>query len=106
MFRLFILAILVPSLSPSTKTYLPNATMGSISNIPFRVLIAGGSYAGLSAALNLQDLCRGKPARCGPKPAEGEVLPEIPQFDIDVTIIDERDGFCTSLNPPTAFHLL
>ncbi|KAK4457159.1 hypothetical protein QBC42DRAFT_350695 [Cladorrhinum samala] len=76
--------------------------MGSISNIPFRILIAGGSYAGLSAALNLQDLCRGRPARCGSKPAEGEAVPEIPQFDIDVTIIDERDGFYHLIGTPLA----
>jgi NADH dehydrogenase FAD-containing subunit len=71
------------------------ATMGSLPDRqqPFRVLVAGGSYGGLSVALNLQDICRGLPARCGPKPAEGEHV-ATPQFDVDITIVDERDGFC------------
>ncbi|KAK4229197.1 apoptosis-inducing factor 2 [Podospora fimiseda] len=77
--------------------------MGSIPTTPLRVLIVGGSYAGLSAALNLQDLCTGKPPRCGPKPVEGQETP-IPsqQFDIDITIIDERDGFFHLIGTPLA----
>lgn len=62
---------------------------------PFKVLVVGGSYGGLSAALNLQDLCRGLAPRCGPKPNEDEHV-ETPQYAIDVTIVDERDGFCES----------
>ncbi|KAK4162359.1 hypothetical protein QBC43DRAFT_215319 [Cladorrhinum sp. PSN259] len=81
--------------------------MGSIANTPFRVLIVGGSYAGLSAALNLQDLCSGKSPRCGPapKPAEGAEpasSSSLPQFDIDITIIDERDGFFHLIGTPLA----
>jgi hypothetical protein len=60
---------------------------------PFRILVVGGSYGGLSAALNLQDLCRGLAPRCGPKPNEGEHV-ERPQYPVDITIVDERDGFC------------
>jgi hypothetical protein len=68
--------------------------MGSLSGLqPFKVLVAGGSYGGLSAALNLQDLCRGLSPRCGQKPAEGEHV-ETPQFAVDITVVDERDGYC------------
>lgn len=72
--------------------------MGSLSDhtIPFKVLVVGGSYGGLSVALNLQDLCRGKEPRCGPTPdkVHGVYQPNIP---IDITIADERDGFCRTL---------
>ncbi|KAL2165588.1 hypothetical protein VTG60DRAFT_4268 [Thermothelomyces hinnuleus] len=80
--------------------------MGSLSGLqmpqPFRVLVAGGSYGGLSAALNLYDLCRGLPPRCGPAPAEGEDLPETPQFAVDITVVDERDGFYHLIGSPLA----
>ena len=75
----------------------PAAAIDSPAVPPFRVLVVGGSYGGLSAALNLQDLCRGRPARCGPKPSDGEPQPEGPQFPVEITIIDERDGFCAFL---------
>ena len=66
---------------------------------PFRVLIVGGAYGGLSAALNLQDLCSGRAPRCGEAPEDGAPPVEPPlQIAIDITIIDERDGFCASMN--------
>ncbi|KAK4186299.1 apoptosis-inducing factor 2 [Podospora australis] len=72
-----------------------------VAAMPFRVLVVGGSYGGLSAALNLQDLCRGLPARCGPKPKEGEEV-TVPQFNVDITIVDERDGFFHLIGSPLA----
>lgn len=78
--------------------------MGSLSDpitvntttapIPFKVLVVGGSYGGLSAALNLQDLCRGKAPRCGPEPDKIQYDSEKLHIPIDITIVDERDGFC------------
>lgn len=62
---------------------------------PFRVLVLGGSYAGLSAALNLNDLCLNRHPRCGDKsddPLESVDSETKPRADI--TIVDERDGFC------------
>lgn len=57
---------------------------------PFRILILGGCYAGLSAALNLVDLAEGRAARQG-----NGVLPSHDgKIPIEVTIVDERDGFC------------
>lgn len=56
---------------------------------PFEVLILGGSYGGLSTALNLLDLCNGKPTRAGfENPIPDRKVP------VNVTVLDERDGFC------------
>lgn len=75
--------------------------MGSLSDqtpfdatTPFKVLVVGGSYGGLSVALNLQDLCRGKAPRCGPTPDKDQDDLKIPHIPIHITIVDERDGFC------------
>lgn len=60
---------------------------------PIRVLIAGGSYAGLSAAVHLIDLCQGIRTRF---PAENPPLPvALKGFPLDVHIVDERDGYCS-----------
>ena len=80
----------------TSASFLP-VTMGSLAGLqvtqPFKVLVAGGSYGGLSAALNLQDLCRGLAPRCGPNPAEGEQV-QTSRFPVDITVVDERDGYC------------
>lgn len=57
---------------------------------PFKVLILGGSYGGLSAALNLIDLAEGRAARQG----SGALPGHDGQVPVDITIVDERDGFC------------
>lgn len=95
--------------------------MGSLSpapdaSAPVRVFIAGGSYAGLSAALNLVDLASGASPRMA-----GDVYPHVPDFEkmnIEVTLCDERDGWCksfplyTTINsspltaPPKTDHLI
>lgn len=68
--------------------------MTSIHNAvaPFRVLIAGGSYAGLSSAVNLLDLCHGR----SPRMAQEAYVhhPNHKHIPVDITIVDERDGFC------------
>jgi hypothetical protein len=56
---------------------------------PTRVLVAGGSYGGLAAALNLLDLCERKPARFTP---DGKVSENV--VPIHIKIVDERDGYC------------
>lgn len=74
----------------------------SATSGPFKVLILGGCYGGLSAALNLIDLSEGRAARQG----SGVVPGHDGKIPIEVTIVDERDGFCTYLfyyehyNPP------
>ena len=58
---------------------------------PFRVMVIGGSYGGLSAALNLWDLTQARLPRFnyaydGPPPSQ--------KIQIQTTIVDERDGYC------------
>lgn len=77
--------------------------MGSHFDVaPFKVLILGGSYGGLSAALNLIDLAEGRAARQG----NGVVPGHDGKVPVDITIVDERDGFCTwwsSFSPSFSF---
>ncbi|KAJ3495516.1 hypothetical protein NLG97_g3340 [Lecanicillium saksenae] len=76
--------------------------MPSISPLPapVRVFIAGGSYAGLSAAMNLLDLASGASPRMS-----GETYPHVTDFekmDVEITIADERDGFYHLIGSPLA----
>lgn len=85
-------------------TTLPTPVVDSAAPLPpFKVLVIGGSYGGLSAALNIQDLCCGRAPRCGEPPKEGEPPLEHFQVAVDITIVDERDGFCAH---PSFFILL
>jgi len=62
---------------------------------PFRVLVAGASYGGIGVVLNLLDLCHGNAPRYDSTrvPPQIEIPKSIP---IEITIVDERDGFCMS----------
>jgi len=74
--------------------FKPSGAMPALHEVitPTRILVLGGSYGGLSTALNLHDLCSGKQARVTlHKPAVGAPGPRIP---IEITIVDERDGYC------------
>lgn len=86
----------------TVKMRLPDVTNTlshlTISN-PHRVLIVGCAYGGISAVLNLLDYSQGK--------ARPSVYPG-PDFKgtkstrgIEITVIDERDGYCASLSNPT-----
>ncbi|EPS25092.1 hypothetical protein PDE_00023 [Penicillium oxalicum 114-2] len=64
---------------------------------PFRVMIIGGSYGGLSAALNLWDLTQARLPRFnyaydGPPPSQ--------KIQIQTTIVDERDGYYHLIGSP------
>lgn len=86
----------------------PSAVMSSINNLiiksgpPVKVLVIGGSYGGLSAALNLWDLCTGKEARFKShaerfKPSvDDSGAKQYPLVSVEISIVDERDGFCES----------
>ena len=105
----------IPSKPYSTSSRL---IMGSISEpavspvvdsaplAPFRVLVVGGSYGGLSAALNLQDLCSGRTPRCGEPPEEDDPAAESFQVAVDITVVDERDGFCRLLSAFLISHVV
>jgi hypothetical protein len=73
-------------------------TLGNLSlSNPHRVLIVGCAYGGISAAINLLEYSQGK--------ARQSVYPG-PDFQgarsrrgVEITVIDERDGYCASLYP-------
>lgn len=59
---------------------------------PYRILVIGSSYGGLATTLNLLDLCQQLPTRFKPEQNLTPVSPiEIP---VQITLVDERDGFC------------
>jgi hypothetical protein len=77
------------------STAIPHhTTMGSIPDSApvVRVFIAGGSYAGLSAAVNLLDLGDGLSPRMAHKRYTHH--PSVPKVNFQITIADERDGYC------------
>jgi hypothetical protein len=59
---------------------------------PYRVLIAGGAYGGVSAAVNLLDLSLGRSARLDPDKAPAEEARD--GVPVEIHIVDERDGYC------------
>jgi thioredoxin reductase len=65
-----------------------------------RVLVIGGSYSGLAATVNLIDLCDGKQPRFTSTPTD--VVSPKTKLPIDITIVDERDGYCTYYASPCA----
>ncbi|KAG4291706.1 hypothetical protein FPRO06_12959 [Fusarium proliferatum] len=66
----------------------------------YNILIIGGSYAGLSAAVNLLDLHRGLQPRQSKEPYIHQR--QLPKYSIKITIIDERDGFYHLVGSPLA----
>lgn len=68
----------------------------------FRVLVIGGSYGGLSAALALIDLSQGRLTRFNYNDDAKAPTHRIP---IQITVVDKRDGYCklsrgSTLLPP------
>src|SRR5690349_9933626 len=60
-----------------------------------RVLVIGGSYAGLSAVINLLALANGAQHRttsAALPPVTGDPL----QSPLQITLVEEKDGFCMS----------
>lgn len=80
----------------ATESFPKDVKMGSVTNTQdaptVRVFIAGGSYAGLSTAVNLLDLGQGLAPRMFQAPYEHH--PDLPRVNWEITIADERDGFC------------
>lgn len=70
-------------------------------SLPHRVLVVGGSYAGLTFIGNFLDHIDGKPSRPSHRP-----LPDfagmISQRGVEVTLLDERDGFFHTVGAPLA----
>ncbi|KAM3446733.1 hypothetical protein MY3296_009402 [Beauveria thailandica] len=76
--------------------------MPSASPLPItvRVLVAGGSYAGLGVAVNLLDLHDGVSPRMNWEPFVADK--DWPQINFQVTVVDERDGFLHIVGAPLA----
>ncbi|KAH6704946.1 hypothetical protein VD0002_g5230 [Verticillium dahliae] len=76
--------------------------MGSLQNTvpPFRLLVAGGSYAGLSFVVNLLDICNGRSPRMAHEPYSHH--PDFTRIPVDITIVDERDGYFHLIGSPLA----
>ncbi|KAI5303667.1 MCM DNA helicase complex subunit mcm6 [Ascosphaera pollenicola] len=72
----------------------------TISAAPAKVLVVGGSYAGLAATVNLLDLCDGLPPRFAYE--KDPQVDEEKKASVEVTIVDERDGFFHLLGMPVA----
>jgi hypothetical protein len=67
------------------------------SKRPIKVLIIGGSYAGLSAAVNLLHLSRNTNTGLGLSHQDSLISKDHEEVDLQVRVMDERDGFCTLL---------
>ncbi|KAJ5485735.1 hypothetical protein N7530_000035 [Penicillium desertorum] len=65
----------------------------------FRVLVIGGSYGGLSAALALIDLSQGRLPRFNCNPDAKAPTHRIP---IQITVVDKRDGYFHLIGSPKA----
>lgn len=94
------------SFQSSTRLFTTTTTMPSndgapgTATQPCRVLIIGGSYAGLSTALTLVDLSRGQIPRFS---YDREIAPPAHRIPVQITVVDERDGYCKdcSHGPPS-----
>lgn len=58
---------------------------------PVKVLVIGGAYGGLAAALNLLDLCQGQATRFSPD--QTAPTPSV-RTPVQIKVVDERDGYC------------
>jgi hypothetical protein len=68
----------------------------TIKKAPTKVLVIGGCYGGLSAALNLLDLCKGQRSRATAHMPD-ESTETRPKLAVEIKIVDERDGYCNIL---------
>lgn len=87
-----VLSLFPPSpFSRLLSTMPSNEGQNMLHAIP-KVLVIGGSYAGLAATVNLIDLCDGEQPRfTSASTEEGSPKAKLP---VDITIVDERDGYC------------
>jgi hypothetical protein len=69
--------------------------MGSNPDHPtlFKVLVVGTSYGGVATAVNLLDLADRLTPRQASEPYTHH--PDSPAVRFEITIVDERDGYCT-----------
>ncbi|KAG9233932.1 hypothetical protein BJ875DRAFT_462882 [Amylocarpus encephaloides] len=86
--------------SSCARPFHNSEIMSSVTNASVKVLVVGGAYGGLSAALNLLDLSRGKATRMAPRLGDPTDRKKV---DIKFRIVDERDGYFHLIGSPLAF---
>ena len=64
---------------------------------PHRVLVVGCAYGGISAVVNLLDCAKGKGMRDNYIPETVDFKEKKSKQGVEITVIDERDGYCMSL---------
>lgn len=75
------------------KSLDPTSAMGNLSLAsPHRVLVVGCAYGGISAIVNLMDLDKGKARQ--PVYPGADFAGRKSKNGIEITVIDERDGYC------------
>ncbi|KAF2465795.1 FAD/NAD(P)-binding domain-containing protein [Lindgomyces ingoldianus] len=88
----------LPKLIDALNTPSPLANLSISSS--HRVLVIGAAYGGISTLLNLFDLSQGKVRESAyPLP---DFKGQKPENEVEITVIDERDGFFHSVGAPLA----
>lgn len=83
----------------------PISPLGNLSlSAPHRVLVVGCAYGGISAVVNLLDCAKGKGMRDNYIPDTVDFKNKKSKQGVEVTVLDERDGYCTSLSTTTFIH--
>lgn len=87
--------------TPASTNGVTNGSNGHVADArPHRVLVVGGAYAGVAAILGLLNGLDGKPV-C---PVYGDSKSDLPnprpKAPVEITLVDERDGFLYVLTPP------
>lgn len=62
-----------------------------------KIVVVGGAYGGVSAIINLLAMADGKELPYGGNPLTGLDVPL--KQRLEITLIDERDGFCKPPHP-------
>ncbi|OJD40820.1 fad nad-binding domain-containing protein [Diplodia corticola] len=89
--------------APASTNGLTNGSNGHAVDVqPHRVLVVGGAYAGVAAILGLLNGLDGNPVR----PVYGDFKSDVPnprpKTPVEITLVDERDGFFHSVGAPLA----
>lgn len=75
----------------------PLSPLANLSlSAPHRVLVVGCAYGGISTVVNLLDCAKGKGLRENYMPEAADFKDKKSKQGLDITVLDERDGYCMS----------